>query len=103
MNKNYIRTLATAGVGVFLITGLGGCDNHDDCIRNAQYAPNPQKAMQECKTRSSGYVPISSHGTYSNTGYVPNTNYAPPPTNTTTTKSGFFSSKSGSVSSGFSS
>ena len=66
MKNKHIKNLTTAGVGVFLVTGLSGCDGDNDCIKNAQYSPNPQKSLEECKKtgsssyHSSSYVPVSS-------------------------------------------
>lgn len=83
-DKKYIRTLTTAGVSVFLITGLSGCNSESDCIKNAAYAPSPQKALEECKQSNYGN---SSH--YGST-FIP----------VNSTRSGFFSSSSSSSSHG---
>lgn len=50
--RNHIVKLAQAGgVGLFLIAGLSGCEDKSDCIKNAQYAPDVKKALEECQDK----------------------------------------------------
>ena len=49
-SKNHIRKLASAGLGAFLVLGLNGCgESKANCKRNAQYAPDIKKALDQCE------------------------------------------------------
>jgi len=108
--RNHIKKAGhaiTGGLATFLVVGLTGCEDKDPSCRDLRYAP--QWKIEECQKNytnrqtSSSWIPIYSNSSNSHagtTGYIPSANKLPSTdAPSSSTKSGFFKSSSGSSSS----
>lgn len=71
-----VKQLGAGGLGLFLITGLTGCDGVNNKCKDMSILPQSQ--LEECRSHH-GFIPIN---TYAGAG-------------ASTSKSGFFSSSEG--------
>ena len=55
-----VKQLGVGGLGLFLITGLTGCDGDNNKCKDMSMLP--QKQLEECKSRH-GFIPIFANGT----------------------------------------
>lgn len=71
MKKNkHIKNLKNAcqsGLGLFLITGLTGCDTDNNKCKDMSMLP--QKQLEECRHRGGSFIPIWNSGTSKSSGY----------------------------------
>lgn len=98
---NKVSNIITGSLATFLMVGLSGCDSDPSC-RDLKYAPKWK--IEECQknhTQNSSWIPIysNSNNSYAGTsGWVPSANKLSEQPTSSTKKSGFFSSRSGSTS-----
>ena len=62
-----VKQLGAGGLGLFLITGLTGCD--DDNNKCKDMSMLPQKQLEECRHRGGSFIPIWNSGTSKSSGY----------------------------------
>ena len=69
MKNKHIKNLKTAcqsGLGLFLITGLTGCDTDGKCKDMSMLSQNQ---IEECRSKGGSFIPKWTSGTSTSSGY----------------------------------
>lgn len=61
-----VKNACQSGLGLFLITGLTGCDTDGKC---KDMSVLPQSQLEECRHRGGSFIPIWNSGTSKSSGY----------------------------------